>query len=231
MQQKKAILNWSGGKDSALALRKVLQDKEFEVIALLTTFNAANQSSSAHSIPLSLMQKQADAIGIELYPVFIDKSPNAYENEMLKAVNHFKTKGVNHFIFGDLYLDEIRKYRESKLNPHGVEVVEPLWDKTPQETMQDFFQSGLQAKIVTTQANELDESYIGKKLSKELIENLPEDIDICGENGEYHTFVYAGDIFKKKLDFEIKKAYQLSFDIKLDTGEVKTYKYWQAYMK
>ncbi|PKR79784.1 ATP-binding protein [Brumimicrobium salinarum] len=228
MQQKKAVFNWSGGKDSALALQKILEDKEFEVIALLTTFNEADESSSAHSIPLALMKGQAEAIGIPLYSVMIDKSPNDYENKMLLAVEHFKSKGVKHFIFGDLYLDEIRKYRESKLNPHGIEVVEPLWSKSPEETMNGFYQSGLKAKIVTTQANKLDESYIGKDLTKELIESLPKDIDICGENGEYHTFVYAGNIFKKEVNFEIEKVFKISFDIKLDTGEVKTYEYWQA---
>ena len=230
MQQtlKKAVFNWSGGKDSALALQKVLKEKEFEVIALLTTFNEADESSSAHSIPLALMEKQAKSIGIELYPIFINKSPNDYENKMLKSVDYFKSKGVGHFIFGDLYLDEIRTYRESKLNPRGIEVVEPIWGQTAEKTMQDFLSSGLQAKIVTTQADQLDETYIGRELTQELIDNLPSKIDICGENGEYHTFVYAGDIFKNTVEFEIEKAYKLSFDIKLDTGQVKTYDYWQA---
>ena len=228
MQQKKAVFNWSGGKDSALALQKVLQEKEFEVIALLTTFNEADESSSAHSVPLSLMVKQAETIGIELYPIFINKSPNDYENKMLRAVEHFKSKGVGHFIFGDLYLDEIRAYRESKLNPHGIEVVEPIWGNSPEETIHAFLNSGLKAKIITTQADKLGKSYIGQDLTFELIESLPKGIDICGENGEYHTFVYAGNIFKKEVDFEIEKSYKLSFDIKLDTGEVKTCEYWQA---
>ncbi|PWH81290.1 Dph6-related ATP pyrophosphatase [Brumimicrobium oceani] len=228
MQKSKAVFNWSGGKDSALALQKVLRENQFEVIALLTTFNEADESSSAHSVPLELMKKQAEAIGIELYPIFISKLPNDYETKMLKAVQDFKEKGVAHFIFGDLYLDEIRKYRESKLNPHGIEVVEPIWGKTAEQTMNDFLNSGLKAKIVTTQADKLDESYIGKEITKELIDNLPAEIDICGENGEYHTFVYDGDIFRKKVDLEIIEASKLSFDIKLDSHEVYTYEYWQA---
>jgi len=228
MQKPKAVFNWSGGKDSALALQKVFQENKFEVIALLTTFNEADESSSAHSVPLSLMEKQAEAIGIELYPIFINKSPGDYEHKMLQAVEYFKRKGVKYFIFGDLYLDEIRTYRESKLNPHGIEVVEPIWDNSPEETIQAFLNSGLKAKIVTTQADKLGESYIGQDLTLELINSFSKDIDICGENGEYHTFVYAGNIFKNEVDFEIEKAYKLSFDIKLDTGEVNTYEYWQA---
>lgn len=227
-QRKKAVFNWSGGKDSALALQKVLRESQFEIIALLTTFNEADESSSAHSIPLALMKMQAESIGIEFYPIFINKSPNDYENKMLIAVEHFKAKGVKHFIFGDLYLDEIKTYRESKLNPHGIGVVEPIWGQTPEKTIQDFLSSGLKARIVTTQADKLDKSYIGKEITQELIDNLPEGVDVCGENGEFHTFVYAGDIFKKNVDFQIEKAYKLSFDIKLDTGEVKTYDYWQA---
>ncbi|RYM33286.1 diphthine--ammonia ligase [Brumimicrobium glaciale] len=228
MQKSKAVFNWSGGKDSALALQKVLRENEFEIIALLTTFNEADESSSAHSVPLNLMEKQAEAIGIELFPIFINKSPNDYEIKMLEAVEHFKEKGVAHFIFGDLYLDEIRTYRESKLNPHGIEVVEPIWGQTADQTIQDFLNSGFKAKIVTTQADKLDESYIGKEITQELIDNLPEGIDVCGENGEFHTFVYAGNLFKNEIDFEIKEAYKLSFDIKLDSGEVSTYEYWQA---
>src|SRR5690554_7267366 len=103
---------------------------------------------------------------------------------MLQAVEYFKRKGVKHFIFGDLYLDEIRTYRESKLNPHGIEVVEPIWSNFPEETIQTFLNSGLKAKIITTQADKLDESYIGQDLTPELINNLPIDVDVCGENGE-----------------------------------------------
>jgi len=228
MQKPKAVFNWSGGKDSALALQKVLQENKFEVIALLTTFNQVDESSSGHSVPLRFIENQAKSIGIPLYPVMIDKSPNDYENKMLKVVEHFKLEGVAHFIFGDLYLDEIKTYRESKLNPHGIEVVEPIWGHSPEETMKQFLASGLKAKIVTTQGDKLGESFIGRDVSAELIEDLPKGVDVCGENGEYHTFVYSGNIFKSEVDFEIEKSYKLSFDVKLASGEVNTYEYWQA---
>lgn len=231
MQRPKAVFNWSGGKDSALALQKVLQENKFEVIALLTTFNEADESSSGHSVPLSFIKKQAESIGIPLFPVMINKTPNDYENKMLIVVEHFKAQEVKHFIFGDLYLDEIKTYRESKLNPHGVEVVEPIWGQSPEETIKQFLNSGLKAKIVTTQGDKLGESFIGRDITEELIGDLPDNVDVCGENGEYHTFVYDGSIFKKEVDFEIEKSYKLSFDIKLDSGEVHTYEYWQAKIK
>ncbi|WP_107039992.1 Dph6-related ATP pyrophosphatase [Brumimicrobium mesophilum] len=228
MHKPKAVFNWSGGKDSALALQKVLQENNFEVIALLTTFNEADESSSGHSVPLKFIQKQAESIGIPLYPVMIDKSPNDYENKMLKVVEHFKQEGVAHFIFGDLYLDEIKTYRENKLNPYGIEVVEPIWGQSPEETIKQFLKSGLKAKIVTTQGDKLGKSFVGRDVTEKLIEDLPEDVDVCGENGEYHTFVYSGSIFKKEVDIEIEETYKLSFDVKLESGEVNTYEYWQA---
>lgn len=226
--RKKAVFNWSGGKDSALALQKVLQSDEYDVVALLTTLNQENECSSIHAIPLTLIKKQATSIGINLYPVFLSKSPNDYEHKMEETVDYFKKEGVTHFIFGDLYLEDIKSYRENKLNPHGIEVVEPLWGKSAQEIMEAFLNSGIKSKIVTTQAEKLDASFIGRELNQSLIDSLPNDIDICGENGEYHTFSYDGGIFKNKIHFEIIEAYKLTYDIRLDTGEVKTYEYWQA---
>lgn len=226
--RKKAVFNWSGGKDSALALQNVLQDGEYDVVALLTSMNQENECSSAHSVPLSLIEKQAASIGIDLYPVFISKAPKDYESKMVAAVNHFKKEGVTHFIFGDIYLSEIRSYREDNLNPLGIEVVEPLWGKTVKEIMEAFLNSEIQSKIITTQADKLDASFIGRKIDQSLLDSLPVGIDICGENGEYHTFAYDGKLFKKKVEFEIVEAYKLTFDIGLDTGEVKTFEYWQA---
>lgn len=229
MQHKpNAVFNWSGGKDSALALHKVLEENQFDVIALLTTFNEIDESSSGHSVPISFIKKQAESIGIPLYPVMIDKSPGDYERKMMEVVRHFKTKDVQHFIFGDLYLDEIKTYRESKLNPHGIEVVEPIWGQSPEETIQVFLASGLKAKIVTIQGDKLGKSFVGRDINQTLIADLPKEVDVCGENGEFHTFVYDGPIFRKKVDFEIEEVYQLTFDVKMESGEVNTYKYWQA---
>lgn len=228
MHSKKAVFNWSGGKDSALALKKILKNKDYKIVALLTTFNLETSNSSAHSIPLALIEQQAEQIGIPLYPIFLSKKSHDYVNKMLKAVDHFKSKGVSAFVFGDIFLSDIRKYREDQLNPSNIEVVEPLWGKTSEEVMLDFFESDLKAKIVTTQADKLNEYYIGKELDQDLIKSYPNDVDVCGENGEYHSFVYAGSIFQKEIDFKIIKSYKLSFDIKLESGEVKTYEYWQA---
>ena len=225
---KKAVFNWSGGKDSALALYNVLQQKQFEVVALLTTVNEETELSSMHAIPFSLLMKQAESIGIPLYPVFLPKNLPVYEQRMLDAAQHFKAQGVEHFIFGDIYLSDVRKYREDRLHPLGIEVVEPIWNLDSTEVMKHFLDSGIRTKIIVTDASKLDRSFIGQDIDAALIERMPEDVDICGENGEYHTFAYAGALFKQTVEFEIVETRQMSYDFKLENGEEKTYHYWQA---
>ncbi|MBN9293264.1 MAG: ATP-binding protein, partial [Flavobacteriia bacterium] len=136
-QRKKAVFNWSGGKDSALALQKVLQEDVFDVVSLLTTINEETLTSSIHSIPVEMLKRQADSIGIPLYTVLFAKNLANYDDKMRETVNHFKKQGVTHFIFGDIFLADIKAYRESKLNPLGIEVVEPLWNKSTAEIMDD----------------------------------------------------------------------------------------------
>ena len=228
---KKAVFNWSGGKDSALALQKVLEEKEFEVITLLTNMREETSKSSMHSIPLTILERQAESIGIPLYPVVTSTALKNYEEKMAETVQHFKEFGVKHFIFGDIFLSDVKAYRESKLHPFGIEVVEPLWEKTSQEVIDDFLHSGIQSKIIVTQADLLDETFIGKDLDENLVNSFPENIDVCGENGEYHTLSYAGGLFKREVKFSISETVKTSFDFTLDTGEKKTFEYWQAELK
>ncbi|KEY18059.1 Dph6-related ATP pyrophosphatase [Kaistella antarctica] len=225
---KKAVFNWSGGKDSALALQKVLEEKEFEVIALLTTMREETSKSSMHEIPLQILERQAESIGIPLYAVTSSTMLKNYEEKMAEAVQHFKEQGVIHFIFGDIFLSDVKAYRESKLQPLGIAVVEPLWEKTSQEVIEDFLSSGIKSKIIVTQADILDETFIGKDLDADLINSFPKNIDVCGENGEYHTLSYAGGLFKKEIKFSISETIKTSFDFTLDTGEKKIFQYWQA---
>ena len=225
---KKAVFNWSGGKDSALALQKVLEEKEFEVISLLTTMNTETLRSSMHAVPFEILERQADSIGIPLYTVVSSTKLKNYDTTMSEAVHHFKKRGVNHFIFGDIFLSDVKAYRESKLHPLGIEVVEPLWEKTSQEVIADFLRSGIKSKIIVTQADLLNETFIGKDLDANLINSFPENIDICGENGEYHSLSYAGGLFKKEVEFSISRTVKTSFDFNLDSGEKKTLEYWQA---
>ncbi|OTG93004.1 ATP-binding protein [Acinetobacter sp. ANC 3832] len=226
--RKKAVFNWSGGKDSALALSKVLQENQFEVVALLTTVNEETKLSSMHAIPHTLLMKQAESIGIPLYPVYLPKNLEIYEQRMLDAANHFKAQGVEHFIFGDIYLTDVRQYREDRLHPLRIEVVEPLWNPNSTEVMQDFLASGIKTKIIVTDASKLDGSFIGQDISSATLDLMPPDVDVCGENGEYHTFAYAGELFKHPVEFNIIETRKMMYEFKLASGEEKTYHYWQA---
>lgn len=227
-QRKKAVFSWSGGKDSALALQKILQENAFEIVSLLTTINEETLTSSIHSIPIEMLTRQAESIGIPLYTVLFAKDLTNYDVIMRETVEHFKKLGVTHFIFGDIFLTDVKAYRERKLNPLGIEVVEPLWDKPSADIMDDFIKSGIKSKIIVTQADRLDLTFIGKDVDQNTLNSFPEDIDICGENGEYHTFSYAGGLFNKEIDFSISKANKVSYDINLDNGQTKTFEYWQA---
>ena len=226
--RKKAVFNWSGGKDSALALYKVLQQNQFDVVALLTTVNEETELSSMHAIPYSLLLKQAESIGIPLYPVFLPKHLQIYEQRMKDAANHFKAQGVEHFIFGDIYLTDVRKYREDRLHPLGIEVVEPLWNPNSNEVMQDFLASGIKTQIIVTDASKLGKAFIGQDLSLTVLDLMSAEVDVCGENGEYHTFSYDGGPFKYPVDFNIIETRKMSYEFKLDNGEEMTYHYWQA---
>ena len=228
--KKRAVFNWSGGKDSALALYKVLQSDEYEVISLLTTVNSDTCRSFMHAIPVSLLQAQADSIGVPLYLATYDPKGemNDYESCMRKAVESFKQQGVNHFVFGDIFLHDVRSYREKQLNPYGIEVVEPLWNLKTSEVMSDFLQSGLKTIVVTTMADLLDETYIGRLIDRSFVDSLPENVDIMGENGEYHTFCFDGPLFKHPIHYSLGAPFKRSHTFNMDDGTQQTFQYWYA---
>ena len=166
MERTKAVFNWSGGKDSAHALWHAIESQHYEIVALLTTVNHDTRRSTMHGIPFPLLQAQAASIGIPLHAV--DLTPKGdmedYQTAMSQAVAHFKAQGVTHFIFGDIFLHDVRKYREQQLAPHGIEVVEPLWGRSSETVMHDFLASGLQTVVVTTMADGLGAAAIGRTI-------------------------------------------------------------------
>lgn len=230
MKKAKAVFNWSGGKDSAHALLRAIESGQYEIIALLTTVNRQSRRSTMHDIPIALLQQQAASIGIPLHVV--DLAPRGgmedYSSAMEEAVAHFKKEGVTHFIFGDIFLHDVRKYREEKLSPHGITVVEPLWNKTSQEVIEDFLASGLKTIVVTTMADGLGREAIGKVIDRDFIASLPAETDPNGENGEYHTFCYDGAIFRHPIAYRTGEPFAESFDIRLDDGSTRSYTYWFA---
>lgn len=225
----KAIFNWSGGKDSAHALLRAIETGEYEIAALLTTINSESRQSTMHNLPMALLRQQAASIGIPLYTVGLTPKGNMadYSAAMAKAMEHFKQIGVTHSIFGDIFLHDIRSYRERQLSQQGITVVEPLWGKSSAQVIREFLESGLKATIVTT-GETLGPGAIGRLIDKEFIDTLPGDIDPNGENGEYHTICYDGPIFKYPVTFTLGTPHSQSYDIKLEDGTTQTYTYWFA---
>ena len=223
----KAVLNWSGGKDSAHALYKILQNESYEVVALLTTINETTDLSTMHNIPSELLQLQSERIGIPLELVRLKPKGTMedYSKAMTAVANKFIHQGVTHFIFGDIFLHDVRSYREQQLTPLGITVVEPLWDKSSEEVMQDFLDTGLKTIIVTTMADGLGKSAIGQIITREFVNHLPTGTDPNGENGEYHTFCFDGPIYSSPVPYNIGVPYEKSFEIGLDNGEIQTYTY------
>jgi len=199
-----AYMNWSGGKDSSLTLHKVLEDPAYKVDSLLTSFNAAYDRVSMHGVRRQLMEAQAASIGIPLQTIELPEQPDMsiYEQAMREKVTSLKEKGCTHAIFGDIFLEDLRRYREEKLESMGVTCIFPLW-KIPSVTlMQEFLEKGFKAIIVCVNTKWLDKSFCGRIIDEDFLRDLPADVDPCGENGEYHSFVFDGPVFRYPIPFE-----------------------------
>lgn len=199
----KSVFNWSGGKDSCLALHHVLQNQHFEVKYLLTTVNEAYNRVSMHGVRESLLIQQANSLGIALHQVRLPELPNmaTYEQEMNKHLTALKTEGITHSIFGDLFLADLKAYRENKLAEIGLIAEFPLWERDTREVLKEFISLGYRTIIVCAQQGL--EDFCGRVIDERFIDDLPADIDPCGENGEFHTFVFDGPLFKTPVNFTL----------------------------
>jgi uncharacterized protein (TIGR00290 family) len=196
------IFNWSGGKDSALALYHCLRNPQLDIKYLVTSVNDDANRISMHGVREELLIRQAISIGIPLCQIRLPEMPGMkeYDETMRRHLEKFNSEGITHSIFGDIFLEDLRKYREDRLAEAGLQALFPLWKRDTTELMQEFLDLGFRTNIVCTQGHL--ERLVGKELSRELILAFPEDVDICGENGEYHTFAFDGPIFKEPVRFE-----------------------------
>ncbi len=211
MEEKpKAIFSWSGGKDSAYCLHKVLSEGLFDVKYLLTTVNHNFKRVSMHGVREELLDAQADAIGIPLIKVWVKEGTNdEYEQQMSEVLIRAKAQGIEHVIFGDIFLADLRTYRENNLAKVDMTAVFPLWQRDTAALIADFIAQGF--KTVTCCVNDgyLNEGWVGREIDAAFVAQLPAGVDACGENGEYHTFCYAGPLFKKKIPFTVgEKIYK-----------------------
>lgn len=203
--KKKALFNWSSGKDSALALYKTLQNPDFEIITLLTSVSEQYQRISMHGVRVELLDQQAKSIGIPLTKMMIPEMPTMemYENVMRTTLTNLKDQGVTHSIFGDIFLEDLRLYRENKLKEIGFEGEFPLWKEDTKALIEEFLSLGFKTIVTCVNEKFLDKSFVGRIIDQQFIADLPDNVDVCGENGEFHTFTFDGPVFSNPIAFEI----------------------------
>jgi len=197
-------LSWSGGKDSALALWRLREGDGLEPAALLTTVTETFDRVSMHGVRRSLLRRQADAVGLPLVEVAIP-SPcgnDVYESRMAAALASEALAGVDELAFGDLFLEDVRAYRESRLAAAGRRARFPLWGSETAELARRFVGAGFGAVLVCVDPDALDGSFAGREYDERLLADLPPGVDPCGENGEFHTFVYDGPVFDEPVACE-----------------------------
>ncbi len=201
----KAIFNWSGGKDSALALYKIQIEKKIEVSSLLTTLNKKNKRVSGHGIRESLLDLQSKNMSIPINKIFLpdDVSNETYEKMMKEYWEKKKNEGINYCISGDIFLEDVKEYREKQLSMMDIQTVFPLWKMNSNDVLKEFIDLGFKSIVVCINEKYLDSSFVGRIINADFVADLPQNIDPCGENGEYHSFVFDGPIFKKPVDFKV----------------------------
>lgn len=218
----KAALFWSGGKDCALALYTVNQEGNYHVETLVTTLNKQFSRISMHGVREEMLDRQAQALGIPLFKMWVGDIPTNenYEEELIKTYRQLKDQGINVIIFGDIFLEDLRVYRENLLKQAGLTGCFPLWKKDTAELMRDSLALGFRTITCCINTSHLDKSWVGKEMTEMFIHELPAGVDACGENGEFHTFCFAGPVFKERIDFKTgAKEYR---PLQINTGGEKT---------
>ena len=227
----KAIFSWSGGKDSAYCLHKVLSENRFEISYLLTTLNHTFKRISMHGVREELLDAQAESIGIHLLKVWVKEGTNEeYEKQMNEILLNAKSEGIEYVIFGDIFLEDLRMYRENNLAKVGMKAIFPLWKMNTATIIRDFIDLSFKTILCCTNDAYLGKEWVGREIDNTFIEQMPTNVDPCGENGEYHTFCYAGIIFNKPISItageKIYKPLEIKTTDSICTSEVITKGFW-----
>jgi uncharacterized protein (TIGR00290 family) len=195
------VFSWSGGKDSAKALHALLRDPDFEVVSLLTTVTEGYERISMHGVRNELLRQQAESIGLPVEEVRIPPQCTnpIYEVRMAEAVLRFRERGVLHIGFGDIFLEDLRSYREQKLMRANMVALFPIWKVDTNELASRFVRDGFRAIVACIDPRKLEKSFAGRELDSAFFRDLPVGVDPCGENGEFHTFVFDGPIFRSSI--------------------------------
>jgi len=199
----KVLFTWSGGKDSVLALYELQMRHDYEVVALLTTLTEGYYRISMHGVRSILLERQASSLGLPIEKIYISKnsSNEDYEVKMREVLQKHLTAGVSSIVFGDIFLEDVRKYREDNLLKIGMKAIFPMWKRDTTELAHRFIDLGFKAVITCIDSNFLDKTFVGRLFDRQLLSELPANVDPCGENGEFHSFVYDGPIFQKRVSY------------------------------
>jgi uncharacterized protein (TIGR00290 family) len=202
---KPTLLSWSSGKDSAWTLHVLRQDPEYNIVGLLTTFNRAADRVAMHGVQRELVKAQAEAVGIPLWQVDLPWpcSNQDYESAMLATCKRAVESGIECVAFGDLFLTDIREYREKQLRGTGLQPIFPVWGLPTRALAQAMIAAGLRAKLACVDTKQISADFAGREFDASLLSDLPASADPCGENGEFHSFVYAGPMFRKAVPVRV----------------------------
>jgi uncharacterized protein (TIGR00290 family) len=203
--KQKAFMNWSGGKDSGLCLYQLLQSQQYNIMGLLTSISTPYQRISMHGVRERLLDQQAESIGLPLIKMYLPEMPSmeVYDEMMATTLRDLINKGAEVSIFGDIFLEDLRAYREKKLAQVNLKGVFPLWKRPTHELIREFIDLGFKTVITCVNEKYLDKSFAGRVIDHDFLKDLPSNVDPCGENGEFHTFVYDGPLFKAPVHFEL----------------------------
>jgi len=206
METKETIVHsWSGGKDSSMALYEIIKEGRYRPKYLLTTVNKDYGRVSMHGVRSELAEEQARSIGIKLDVSYLSSrsSNEEYERVMREKLLRYKVEGIRKVSFGDIFLEDIRKYRESKMNELEMECIFPIWGRNTKSLAREIISLGFRAIICTVDSRKLSKDFAGREFDAKFLQSLPAGVDPCGENGEFHTFVYDGPIFKWDIRVKI----------------------------
>ena len=231
VEMKKAILNWSTGKDAAYALYKVQLEGEYKVERLITTVNDKVKRVSMHGVREELLLRQVKALGINGDIIYLNENSNMadYESRIMNYWLESKNQGIKNSVFGDILLEELKEHRENQLSVIDVNAVFPLWNTPTSLLIDEIIDSGIKAIVICVNEAFLDKSFIGRTIDKQFVKDLPGNVDPCGENGEFHSFVYDSPNFREPVSFEIGEVVYKTYDISIKTDEeieVKKFGYW-----
>lgn len=223
-------MNWSGGKDSALALWRVLQTGQYSIDTLLTTLNAANRRVSMHGVREELLNAQAARLGLPQTKLFLpeDSAMTDYQQQMDVALESWVKAGATHAVFGDIFLDDLRTWRELQLARWSLTSIFPLWQTASLQLLEEFWAAGFATVVVSVNRQYLDASFCGRVLDRTFVDELPSNVDPCGENGEFHTFVYRAPYFTAPIPVQVGEKVSKNYTYKTSSGQEMTSTYYFA---